>query len=681
MKTFDKLIDIIKTYIKGEDLRDFKLEASENNEMKNLLDEFTFLYSHSSDKSIYLAERLKTIFEDNLFFTNAYFEKTSQYNNLSSKVRECLEINGQCFEFYPANTKNITKFFKYYQKEDNIIEVYEGEQMNDEALFVYKRKENLGILVPYIIKKQNIDKLVSEGFAERIDDSKLKIYSKCELVKLYNFDKNRFEPLKYLKDFNLIYVEDGDFYVCELCYSEKCLKNRIDLGKNLFGPSFKIVDKNGDFLKTDEIIYSQIIKKMRDAISHGNIFEYRIPIANEYNLSAFALVLKSKTDADTKFKCVVLCLSDLIRFLGYNCCISLGCEDGKHRFAMIPNLKSRILDKEFITNFMDTCCVVSIKNEQEFNELAFVNYVKDVVENYSKTGESAKNDNVKDRIEKKIKERFPNVVIDVEQICNIDLFNAKTINNPRFFKQQTKINHEQEIYLTDVFNNYYSAESLIVKSNGFPQKVQLKNIGIQDMTFKIKNILNQIEKGKIEKVKSGFYAFEYEMLLALLVVYVCLVKNDITDEMNRNNKNPYLNEMVKNTQTKSLEVKIADTNMSCFTFYDANGDQTRRKPNISKEKLNVVKWIKNAICHNGVFLQQPLAKNAEEQVLIFESVGEEGFNKNKTEKIHIVEVKCKDLMNYFLIPTFLEYKNDLSKIIKVATFDELMLKIKENIND
>ena len=121
--------------------------------------------------------------------------------------------------------------------------------------------------------------------------------------------------------------------------------------------------------------------------------------------------------------------------------------------------------------------------------------------------------------------------------------------------------------------------------------------------------------------------------------------------------------------------------MSCFTFYDANGVQTRKKPNISKEKLNVVKWIKNAICHNGVFLQQPFAKKIDEQVLIFESVGEEGFGKNKAEKIHVVEVKYKDLMNYFLSPTFLEHKKDLNKVTKVANFEELILKIREKIGD
>ena len=674
MKTFKNLVDIIKTYIEGGNLSSFKLEQEEKNEMKNLLDEFAFLYAHSSDKSVYLAEKLKITFEDNLFFVDAFFENTSKHEALSSKVKTRLDEVGHCVEFDPANIKSLTRRYKYYQKENGFIEVYEGEQINDEALFIYYKKNNKGIVVPYIIKEEKVEQLIADGYAEKIDENKLKVFSTYNLIRVYDLIENKFEPTKDLmRNFDLTYVKDENMFVCEECYSDNYLKNWIDIGKNFVGPNFKIIDKNGNSLQTDEINYSQIIKKMRDAISHGNVFDLKMPVVSNFDLDVMSFILKSKTDAENKFKCAVVCLNSIISFLAYSCCISSSCEDGKYRFLVVPNLKSKMLNKEQVQDFLGKCFVVSIKLEQEFNEMVFLNYVNYLIGKYIEISDNSNKPNIKEYMDERVKKKFPNVTIEIEEISNLDLLNSKTINNPRFFKKQEQ---EQDSYVYDVLNNFYDAE-LLTKNGAHQNRVQLKTKGIKKMTEKINNILTILCVPKECKQKAGFYSFEYEMLLVLLVVYVCLIKNDITDEMNRNNKKPYLNELVKNTQNNSLEVKIADTNMSCFTFYDSNGDQTKRKPNFANEKLNVLKWIKNAVCHNGVFLKQPLAKNTDEQVLIFESVGQEGFSKNKTEKIHVVEVKYKDLMNYFLTPTFLEHKNDLNKIIKVETFDELMSKIKE----
>jgi len=691
MKTFKKLLDIIKTVIAGEKLNGFNLTKQEAYEMRNLLSEFAFLYSHSNDADFYKSDKLKDAFENGMFYMDSFYKTNDKYTNLDKQDKLDLE-NDKALKitYYDKDERKKELFISgdLYSLEDDVVDRYNYIEKNTNHCFLHDFYGNR-ILVPTYIKKERMQNFIDKNIVVIKDGA-------------YCLSVMAEDIIKEIKNKSSLFEHQDEFIACAYKYEEKedgfyliAEKNDIyqKIKDNLINP-FIMDKKTLSKISYDELLnitstmggerkyenpYEYIIKMMRDALAHGNVVEYNIEQEEGvYYIKLFEL--QEKYENEDRFNGYIMCLNAFVKFLSFGNGLILNNNDDYFKFLVVHNEKGTKTNLDCLNNLKNKMFILEVKPNEEINDCVFTNFVNDIIKKYRETQEVYKQGKLINKIpdaelyfNKKIKEKFPNAEVVISKVENETLFNAKTFNNTNLNLNLLNKGYELEEFISQMFNDFYDVSCL---KNKNVQRVAIKNRGIQKIMYELEKVLMYLNTIK-KRTGFGAFKFEYEIFLTLLVVYVCLIKNKIVDNINRNNKKPHLDELVKGDENRSLESKIADTNMSCFTFYDINGDQTRRTPNTSIDKLNVLSWIRNGLSHNGVYLKLPLSKNVDEQVIIFESEGQEGFRNNKTDKTHIVEVKRKDLMKYFLSPIFLEFKDDLIKTVVVKTFDELIQKIRE----
>lgn len=627
MRAFDLMFEWFKDRIEGKGNLKVDLSQEERELIRRINYSFMFLLRHEHKDYYKNSQQIKDCFEKNLFLTNSYHEGTNIYNNTvnsNSKLRALKD--GEWFE---------DNMFDNKEKPIKEKSVY---QKNGHVLNEYVRLEFLHEVEARI--KYNEISIRDFNMLQKI--SKMSPHVKQVAADSILIDKHGIKEIFGKDDEEEVLVQKTGS-VAIVGSKPKKLKNFFQDG------SYLLYNEKGEIVDKSQVNYGRIIKKIRNAIAHGNI--RKMMLDNIQNV----VIVKIE-------KGLSLVLSEYWYFLLLHSRVVE--EIDEFGFVYMPKLKNTIANQEEFKEFLSAAKLVKIKmNNCKVNKEAVSNYVKEKLEVYRK------DDKIKDTVEifiaKMLNKYYDDVSVEAEplkMIPNLEVYLTSLMVKKKLETMDAKQACEmQDNYLMQLLNEYYCDEDFkgnsVKGSNTFKnnKSAQIINTLFQEFYSKALNGSKKLERR---------VGAEVEDLLALcqFSIFRNLIYNNFHDVLKQIKTQKVADLDYYGTEGGKLRTAINGLDMSDVEIINKKSSVAPRKAETLKDKIFALRIIRNSICHDGFEYQLSKTNKVEDTYLCLSSL------KNN----HLmVRVRVKDLLKLLDNKFFKEQEKEEIENVKLSSFEEV----------
>ncbi|MBO5954598.1 MAG: hypothetical protein J6Q13_01365 [Clostridia bacterium] len=694
MTSLEKLIKIVTNAINGIK-EDVKLSKKEAEDLEDLLYEFGFLYCYPNDNMYYNSTILGQALQHNRFLQEIYYEGTKEYEDLMKDEELANGINS--FGIYVKdehrNQKNthIARQKFPYIKQDKVVKRFCYIVNNDEVYnkrtivaedFRHGKVPVVAFLFPTVLTEKQKQELINSKYFIGKQDN---IYSFKITHPLFYDDIEIFGGnivtrikstiptfiQKFARDYIVQYVEiEGKLFERE--YYEDGSYNVDEIAKKLCSRIY-IVDETGNRLENETLNAGEIFHDIRTAIAHCRIYDYQ---AFKHNTSNFdgKIYLISKEDKNkNKISRAVLCPTLMLEIMNFGNSFNFNPENREFYYVCYPKLNKKISTPEQAQEFQNGCVVVKIKMKENVDEHYLNHMVYQSFRNYNETNQEIE---IQEYLKTKLSEKFPIVTINILQITDEKWLNQKFKDNKDFYNIEFEGVEETQIdYIENVFYKLCDPVSLTSEWNKGKKSYEEKRFqysggGVSNILRNIDRLIQYWLKAETEYDLDFMVAYKTEVyyVLCMIVAYSTLIKNGFAEDIE------YITE-IEISKMYSYHRKIDSENMDRFKSYSLikNIDRSGKPLKTVKDKLDVVRWIRNGICHFGTYIKLDGSYNYENNMIVFVSE-----NEKENHPDNAVVVTCKDLLEFCIRPIFTKY-NQKKKLIVGYDFDEVINKTVEEL--
>lgn len=675
MVNIEKLIKILNNEINGI-TENFTISDDEFAEMRDLLHKLNYLYCFPDDRKFFNYPLITSALKENKFFCRNIYPNDQMYTELMNEplIVQHFQDNGIVEASFTENeySTNICNNNIIYQKQNNSIEEYRhfvpNDDMHIEMVISYNNIDIESFNAPLQLSEEKKEELINAG--------KLISNDNCEYIFSINhpifrgrrtrFDKNiplTHKSLHFINQFILSrkihYLDiDGDLVLKHTHLSgDRAVFKEVH--KKL--SKFLIIDYQGNELDTSQQNASDVFYDIRNAISHCNDFDFKVK-TNHVSFRGKVFLIND-TDQTGEFKKAVICPEVLLEPLMHSYCYNANPNDTHHHFIYYPPIRSKITNAIEAQNFQNECKILKIHTSGKTDRAYLKTMLLSAIEEFNKSNDQ----NLKEFILCYLKDDFSIVSLDILNIENQKWLNQQFVNNKIFYNlplPNTQVT--QNLFVEDILYNYFDPECFTAQYMQKTQNdLQLKMLPY-GFNLIVTNIISLIKHHK-DKTKNApdtfnyFQAYKSEVyyIMCLIVAYNNLIKNGYAENFDYNNIQTNLTStsnlinQIKKT-SNSYERQLETENMKNFEMYELTKRFNGKGliPEDIQQKSDVIRFIRNAICHSNIYLKFNNSSNHEDNYIIFYSV-----NLSKTQPDNIVRIKCKDFIEFCMRPKFKDYIN------------------------
>lgn len=683
----ERFVKIVTNSINGKTEK-VQISQAERLELCNLLQEFKFLYCYPNDNQFFNIDILNNAVKNNSFIIASYYPNTEEYNKLmqNDEIRQNLTESDK---FVVQVQKNKieesleSEFLLYEKNKDGVINQYKLYTENEKVLVEDRIDAYLWAIVPMVIKGKDKDDLLN---SKHLDSKNENLYYFSLNSSLFSYKWNHelvFKDYKKVKgpklsiermkqrliaDVKLEYILIGDELIYKRYYDTQYYQAINDIQKKQL--RMFVVDENGNELNINDFDSTEIIHDIRTAIAHCRVYDYKIDIGQYFIMGKTYLIIKEQDGKEIKR--AIFCSSEFIKF--YADCNCYNNPDKKEFHCIFaPKVQDKITTTEKAEEFENKCNIVSVMLSKDTD----FNYVEEVVKpllNKYKTQNIE--ENLDEFLTNNLNEIFTIKKINIEKIANEKFLEQKFSKNEAFYElPYKKSKFTQQSFVEDILANYYEAKELTAqwqKSTREEKKLKLKPYGVGRILDNLTELVEAQNKNLDLNQFAPFQAYKSEVyyVLCMVVAYNNLVRNGFIENFE------YKNLKVKIDGPESYERKLKSENMNEFRFYGLT-KKHKGEGNVPKstnnDKIDIIRWIRNGICHSGVFIRFDGSNNYEDNFFYFVNDNEDKEKEIEGQRKpdNVVRVRCKDLMEFAMRPLFANYKYK-EKVILNKSFDDVV---------
>ena len=196
-----------------------------------------------------------------------------------------------------------------------------------------------------------------------------------------------------------------------------------------------------------------------------------------------------------------------------------------------------------------------------------------------------------------------------------------------------------------------------MSKSGKYTRFNLKNYGLAYIFDKIIAHLDDFVHG-IPTKKMGVYRDEMMIFLAIFLAYLCVISNHLEEDLDEKTTS------LSDVEYNNLQQKVKDLNMNDFSMIDnmANSKVNQKSPKTIKEKIGVIKTIRNTIAHRAIRIMFNKNGNLNETQLIF------GYEETAKKYNMISLEKFFEFINN---PLFVEYNKEKFNFLNFKNKEDL----------
>ena len=622
METYmKKLIAILEAVSKNQEVPKMKIETSELFEMQELLLDFTNLISYQ-DNDIFKRNRvIKNAIDHGMFLDETYYEGTLQYENLLAKYRSLRTLqDGETHEIIDGN---LTEFC-----------------MND-VYMVFTKQGNA-------IKKH----LQLAPFYN----------AKLAHMPAYNFDKLKNVPGTE-QEGNYLFVDSQGYFDKSTCFLDdgKLAVLGYDIRKNPFSKKhFRVFDENGEIKDIRSLDYSRLIRKIRDAEAHHQVYTYYngrpyggkvVPMGGGY-----AVLMSNRWH------------EFLIR-------MSLVPEDiMKNDFEIlcVPHNQKPIKSDQECIDRIENIRKINVKTKEPISSVYAFDMLNKIVENYEFVG--TKNKTLEQYVEEQVAKKLGECRCTITPLQNMHLIKGRLVGDNSFYnissnEKETAIEQVRFIkHLVDnVFDRDYTSKECMTESG----KIKPISVNLQDLCIylnyelpRLQNLAGALKGAKWKKETAPHAGLEKQLALPILCAYKNLIRNNFIDDVADFASVPVGYALAgKQAQNKRM-ISILD--MSMFEIYKQNHKGEVNSAQTFDQKARVLRSLRNAIAHNNISVQFSRNYDLAESKFVFEY-----------SDYSMVRVNIAKFYEFINQPIFSDYASMDKYTIKATNAEELKQFIKK----
>lgn len=704
MSVLNKLIEMVTCALNGKKIP-HKLTSDEYEELTMLLHEFEYLYCYPYNNYFYNYKVIKKAFHENKFFMKKYYEGTKAYERLlkNDNIRESIEKNGfYCEERTDDESSVAISYHKaLYEKEEDGIGLYSYFVENPNRHFkyripypIYKNSkmryiEIADCLIPVEIKGQEREEMINSEYCISASDNtyRFKISHPTFSTKLKINQSNIINNLhvalpifktKLLNNESIEYVDiDGVLVFAPIYkYGEYKLTNDAREKQT----KFLVVDENGQEIPNDKLPAAEVLYDIRNAIAHCKVYDYNVVCEAGARVEGrvYISVRKEKKNNEIiEIKRAVICPKIMLETLLDGYCFNLDPNNSVYCYIFSPTIDEKLTSSEQIGEYQKRCKIVVVKIEKTLDEAMLSELMKDIFDDFRRE----QCDSLKEFVTERLSKKFKSVKVTITDIANEKWLNQMFEKNDVFLSLPFKGSKvDQMDYADDVCRTYFKAQALTaswMQANENDVQLHMLPLGVNAIISNMIKFLAHYSEEKTETSDGDFKCFEafksqLYYVLCMVVAYANIVKNSFRENLN------YKNFKMELSTMDSFERKMETEDMRNFEHYKVikKFDGKGNSPKTPKNKVDVIRYIRNAICHARTYIKYNNSGKCEENYIIF-------YSKNKKQNIpdNIVRVQCKDFLEFCMRPVFTNYNTGEKQGFKEATFDNLIQRVGEVLKE
>lgn len=605
---------------------------------------FSFLVCQSENNLNFKESEIKNLFTDNVVIDNIQFSLDKKFEKKQ--------------ENYDPDDALILK--NIYREDEHFLYAYHKLEKNENAyvnhVIQLTKRFNLILRLPVFIKGNDKDKILAlKNFSK--NDSQI-IVSAFDL-KDYAVNKvlllNKENQIAAKHEAVIFEWFDDDCLIAQNYHGsivEKMIRDNVNI---------QVYNKNG-LANLEHINYFSLLESVRHAIAHSTTMFHSF---DENNQKLSMLGTTILMNEGKKYKQAITIPFVFGKSLAGLLWGKFDANQKKLSYLHSPKLENPIKTVEELEEYLKNCKIIEIKNFGRFDKMEIDAIIKELSTRYNE-------DDITVDLKDFIKETFemlnsPQTCVGVSKMHNLTIPLSKIQNNPHFFadnnvynKNAKTIIEQQQSYIKEFFEVFYGFDivsSNSVSKSGKYTRFNLKNYGLAYIFDKIIAHLDDFVHG-IPTKKMGVYRDEMMIFLAIFLAYLCLISNHLEEDLDEKTTS------LSDVEYNNLQQKVKDLNMNDFSMIDnmANSKVNQKSPKTIKEKIGVIKTIRNTIAHRAIRIMFNKNGNLNETQLIF------GYEETAKKYNMISLEKFFEFINN---PLFVEYNKEKFNFLNFKNKEDL----------
>ncbi len=611
----EKYLQVMNAVLNSRPTNDLTIETKELFKIQQLFLDFNNLVSYENNQALTNEEIVTDAVVDNLFYHDSYYKGTFEYSDLLNHNRVLNKIQpGQTISERDVSVKNFSsvEIKRVYEKLEDKINLYYQLM----PIYNVEAKEIPKTYLSYIQQLDNVEEANGNYFI---------------------YDKN-------LDDNISCFEEDNKLYLVG-----------YDIRRNPFKNShLRIFDRNGEIEDLSKLNIVDIVKQIRHAEAHHSIYTYyngRIYGAKVAPLDKNRVALFSNRWHEYMIKLAVSQLNGKRKTFEAMC---------------VPHTTKSVRNDTECIDKINSIMHVTVQTDKEY-EISYVEGVMfHIISNYEILTNPTMS--LKEYLNTHLPKYLPEFKLKVKPLENADWIKNRLVGDQNFYNicPKEKDNaFEQESFIKRLIGIIY--DDVIVKNEMYSEsgKVRPVKVDLQELALLLNAEITRFQKlagvVKTQGNTSPYALFEKHLVFPMLCAYKNLIRNHFVDDTHEIGKNvPKGFQLSGKAGEQNYELKLLD--MKMFEIYNPNNKKEHYFPQTVNQKISVLRAVRNAICHNNLYIQFSRNCDLNDSKYVFDL--SEGYSGK-------VRVNIKQFTEFINQPIFANYQSNTSYEIDAKNVDEL----------